>query len=467
MNSVSKDATGESKSTQPEKRKIKRRALLKQGLLGIGGAAVAHKAYDYLGDSNARGKIVIVGGGAAGITMAAYLCDKLKRPDIMLIEPAKIHHYQPGYTMIAAGAFKADDITKPNKSLIPSSVRWLRDSVTELMPDSNALKTRTNGRISYDYLVLVPGGQMNFDLIEGVSRETLGEGNAHCIYDYQGSIRCGKALQKLKLGGSGRMVFTNTYTKIKCGGAPKKICMIAEDLFRKHGTRDRFEFDFYSNSTNLMTPKIFGDQLADLYEQRSIQSHFLHRLTKVDVDAKLATFENIPEASLAPMPEESNHDTIEVPYDFLHFVPPMSAPDFVRNSPLAIREGKLRHGGWIDVDKHTMVHNSYDNIIALGDAAGLPTSKTGAAIRMQAPIAAENLVSLMEGKAPGKSYNGYSACPIVTEYGKVMMAEFKYEKELDATVPWLDPAVSRGMWWTLKRHGLKPMYYHGMLKGRL
>jgi sulfide:quinone oxidoreductase len=71
----------------------------------------------------------------------------------------------------------------------------------------------------------------------------------------------------------------------------------------------------------------------------------------------------------------------------------------------------------------------------------------------------------MEGSAPTESYNGYTACPIVTEYGKVLMCEFKYDKVLDPTIPWLDPAVDRGMWWTLKRHGLKPMYYHGMLKG--
>lgn len=143
----------------------------------------------------------------------------------------------------------------------------------------------------------------------------------------------------------------------------------------------------------------------------------------------------------------------------------MSAPDFVKNSPLAITEGELRHGGWIDVDKHSMVHKRYPNVIALGDASGLPTSKTGAAIRMQAPVAAKNLVALMEGLAPEENYHGYTACPIVTGYGKVLMCEFKYEKELDATIPWLDPSVDRGMWWVLKRHGLKPMYFHGMLKG--
>jgi sulfide:quinone oxidoreductase len=119
----------------------------------------------------------------------------------------------------------------------------------------------------------------------------------------------------------------------------------------------------------------------------------------------------------------------------------------------------------VTVDKGTLIHTRYKNIISLGDVAGTPASKTGAAIRMQAPVAAANLIALMEGKAPPMKYNGYSACPIITEYGKVLMCEFGYDEKLLPTIPFLDPAVERGMWWTLKVHGLMPMYYHGMLKG--
>jgi sulfide:quinone oxidoreductase len=444
---------------------MNRRSFLTKTGIGLGAGALAYKFYGDLTASEAKGKIIIVGGGAAGITVAAYLTELLKHPDITIIEPRKQHHYQPGYTMMAAGAFEARDVVKPNASLMPSEVTWLQDSVTELEPDANAVRTARNGRLDYDFLVLVPGGQMNFDLVEGVSRESLGENNVHCIYDYKGAARCHEALQRMGKGDGGKMVFTNTYSKIKCGGAPKKICMIAEDLFRKNGVRDRFTFDFYSNSTNLMTPPVFGDYLAGLYQEKEIETHFLHRLKKVDTGRKVAVFEKIPEATLAATPTDADYPSVEVDFDFLHFVPPMSAPDFVKNSPLAITEGKLRHGGWIDVDPRSMIHKRYANVVALGDASGLPTSKTGAAIRMQAPIAAKNLVALMEGRTPEENYNGYTACPIVTEYGKVLMCEFKYEKELDATIPWLDPSVDRGMWWVLKRHGLKPMYFHGMLKG--
>jgi sulfide:quinone oxidoreductase len=442
-----------------------RRRFLKISALGVGGIIVTERSFDYFSESKANGKIVIVGGGAAGITMAAYLTDKLRNPDITIIEPNEIHHYQPGYTMIAGGVFTADEVTKPNIDLIPRGVTWVKDKVVELNPESNCLDTQKSGKICYDYLVLVPGCQMNFSLVEGIDEKRLGEGNVHSIYTYDGAQKCFEALKKMPDLKDGNLVFTDTYTKFKCGGAPKKICLMAENYLRDHDARNDKSFNYYSNSTNLMTPKIFGDRLAEIFAERNVQSHFNHRLVAVDTASQKATFELLPKPSLDATPIDANYEKVEVDFDFLHIVPPMFAPDFVKNSPVAITGGELQSGGWVDVDKSTLIHNKYPNIVSFGDVAGLPTSKTGAAIRMQAPVAAANLVALMEGKQPTGSYNGYSGCPIVTEYGKVLMAEFGYEKELMPTIPFIDPDVERGMWWILKKHGLKPMYYHGMLKG--
>ncbi|MFV0267911.1 MAG: NAD(P)/FAD-dependent oxidoreductase [Draconibacterium sp.] len=444
---------------------INRRRFLLNGALGLGGLIVAERTYDFFSESKAKAKILIVGGGAAGITMAAYLTDKLRTPDITIVEPNETHFYQPGYTLIASGIFSPEQVTRSTGKLIPRGVKWVKDSVAELVPDANYVTTQKSGKIDYDFLVLTPGCQMNFDLIEGISRETLGEGNAHCIYDYQGAIKYHRAMEKLTSGRKdARLVFTDTYTKLKCGGAPKKICLITEDFLRDKEIRDGFDIQYFGNSTNLMTPVVFGDRLQQIYDERNIGISYKHRLVSVDTSAKNAVFQQIEEATLAPLPVDDTK-LITVDYDLLHFIPPMSAPDFVKNSPLAITTGDLRHGGWADVDNATLVHTHYKNIMVVGDAGGLRTSKTGAAIRMQAPVAAANLVSIMEGNEPEETYNGYSACPIVTEYGKVLMCEFGYEKELMPTIPWLDPAVERGMWWMLKVHGLEPMYYHGMLKG--
>lgn len=435
---------------------------MKIGLTGLAGAIILERGYDYFTESKARGKIVIVGGGAAGITMAAYLSDMLRYQDITIIEPNEIHAYQPGYTLIAADIFTPEEVIKQTGDLIPRHVKWVKSSVSELNPDNNFVLTSNNEKIQYDFLVLVPGCQMDFNLVKGITRETLGEGNVHCIYDLNGAKICRDVLKKLSGSKGGKLIFTDTYTKLKCGGAPKKICLITEDYLKERELRNKFDIQYFANHKELMTPKIFGDRLAEIYKERKIKVAYCHRLASVDTSAKKAVFDVLPEPSLKPVPVDANYEQVTVDFDFLHYVPPMSAPDFVKNSSLT---DETKPGGWVKVDKETMVHTKYKNIISLGDVAGLPTSKTGAAIRMQAPIAAANLVEMMEGKEPTGKYNGYSACPIVTEYGKVLMCEFGYDEKLMPTIPLLDPGVERGIWWILKVHGLKPMYYQGMLKG--
>ena len=443
---------------------ISRRKFLKLSAAGLVGAVVIERTYDYLSESKAKGKIVIIGGGAAGITIAAYLSKRLRHDDITIIEPETTHRYQPGYTLIAAGIFTPEEIERPTASLIPSGVKLLKDRVVELDPDKNRVITAQAGAIAYDFLVVAPGCQVNFNLVEGITQPTLGAGNVHCIYDFEGAQKCRDAVKKLPALKGGQLIFTDTYTKMKCGGAPKKIALLADDYLRKNQARDRFTFSYFSNENVLMKPKVFGDRLAVIYTERKIGVRYLHRLASVDTQAKKAVFHQVPEHTTKSLPAGHAFEKVTVDFDFLHFVPPMSAPDFVRNSPLTSAEERPK-GGWVTVDKHTLVHARYPNVVALGDVAGTPTSKTAAAIRMQAPVAAANLISLMEGKPPGIKYNGYSACPIITEYGKVLMCEFGYDEKLLPTLPFLDPAIERGMWWTLKVHGLMPMYYRGMLKG--
>jgi sulfide:quinone oxidoreductase len=445
---------------------ISRRKFLKLSAAGLAGAVVIERGYDFMSESKARGKIVIVGGGAAGITIAAYLAERLRHDDITIIEPATTHRYQPGYTLIAAGVFTPGEIERSTASLIPSDVKWLKDRVVEMDPDHNRVITAQNGAITYDFLVITAGCELKYDLVEGITQETLGAGNVHCIYDFEGARKCRDAVRKLPDMKGGRLVFTDTYTKMKCGGAPKKITLLTEHHLRKTQARECFTLSYFSNEKVLMKPKVFSDRLTAIYAERNVGVHYLHRLAAVDTQAKTAVFHRVAEHTTVPLAAGHSCEKVTVDFDFLHYVPPMTAPDFVRDSPLTSAEDRPK-GGWVSVDKGTLVHTRYPNILALGDVAGIPTSKTGAAIRMQAPVAAANLIALMEGKAPGIRYNGYSACPIITEYGKVLMCEFGYDEKLMPTIPFLDPAVERGMWWTLKVHGLMPMYYHGMLKGRV
>ncbi|MBR6662685.1 MAG: NAD(P)/FAD-dependent oxidoreductase [Alistipes sp.] len=416
----------------------------------------------YAAKSSAKGKIVIVGGGAAGISMASRLKRKLSNPDITIIDPSDRQFYQPGFTLIASGVYSADEVWKPQSECMPSGVKWVKDSVTLIHPTQNKVDTAKNGTIDYDFLVLCPGAQINWNKVEGISKETLGLGNAHSIYDWVGAQRTWPAMREFgRKGGKG--IFCDTYTKHKCGGAPKKICLLSWDNARKNNNLDKIEMHYYTGSKQLYDVPYFTPRLEQIYKERNIPVDMNCRIKAVDVHSKRAYFERVE--TLADGTKRSTPFSED--YDFLHFMAPQSAPDFVRDSGLSWTEGKLAADGWAMANKETLVHLTYNNIICLGDCAGIPTSKTSAAIGKQLPIAVENLISIMEGRAPEAIYNGYAACPIVTEYGKVLMAEFDYKKEPQITFPLSLLDMSKEQWvaWLLKVYGLKPIYFNLMLTG--
>lgn len=400
-------------------------------------------------------RVLIVGGGAAGLSVAARLVSRLNGGTITVVDPAERHFYQPGFTFIGSGVWGRDDVWMREADLMPRGVTWVRDAVASIQPAKNTAMTRGGRKLDYDFLVLCPGTQDNWSLVEGITRESLGTGNVHSIYDWEGAVRTWEAIQKFVAEG-GRGVYTDTWTKHKCGGAPKKMCLLTEHLARQRGTREKLKLDYFTASKHLYDVPFYTPRLEEIYRERQVSLRLNAKLTGVDTAAKKAHFE-----------DRVTGETWREDYDFLHFVPPQSAPDFVREAGLGWTEGKLAKEAWAMVDKATLVHLTYKNVIALGDVAGIPTSKTSAAIRKQAPIAVENLVSLIAGEAPTARYDGYAACPIITDYGHVLMAEFDYEKKPATSFPLnlLDTSKELRSGWWLKKYVLKPMYFRLMLKG--
>lgn len=443
-----------------EKKGIDRRHFFKlMAMAGLLTAASTQKAKAF--SSKAKGKIVIIGGGAAGISMAARLKSWLDKPDITLIDPSDRQFYQPGFTLIASGVYQPDDVWRKQEDCIPNDIKWIKDSVAAVDPVWNQVTTKNNGKIAYDFLVLTPGIQINWEKVEGITQATLGQGNAHSIYDFEGAQKTWKAIQEFSKTG-GRGIYTDTYTKHKCGGAPKKICLLTEHYTRKQGTRETVDLNFYTASKELYDVPFFTPRLLEIYKERNIPINLNVRVKGVDTTAKQVHFEKIETVG-----DQKVYTPFVEDYDFLHFTPPMSAPDFVREAGLGWTEGKLAADAWVMVDKETLVHKTYPNIVSLGDVAGIPTSKTSAAIRKQVPIAAKNLISLMEGKEPAEKYDGYAACPIVTDYGHVLLCEFNYKKEAQNSFPFTLLDTSKKQWaaWLLKVYFLKPMYFYGMLNG--
>ena len=392
--------------------------------------------------------ILVVGGGNAGISVSAQLLNKNKKLQLAIIEPSDKHYYQPAWSLVGAGIFNKAKTVRSEASVIPKGATWIRDAVTSFKPEENKVYLNNGISLTYDYLIVAPGIQLNWGEVKGL-KENLGKNGVCSNYDFRYADYTWTCIQQTH---QGKAIFTNPHTPVKCGGAPQKIMYLASDYFRKQGRNKQIEVAMWSGGTRVFGVPKYEEVLKGIIAERHINMQFHQKLVEIDGENKRAKFIGIG---------EKNKDIESwVDFSMIHVTPPQSAPDFIRNSPLA------NTAGWVDVDRFTLQHNKYKNIFSLGDASSLPTSRTGAAIRKQAPVLVKNLMAAMQGKPLEARYNGYTSCPIITGYGKLMLAEFDYDNQPSETFPF-NQAKERWSMFMLKRYILPWLYWNEILPGRM
>ncbi len=390
--------------------------------------------------------IAIVGGGNAGISIAAQLLRKDSSLDIAIIDGAKKHYYQPAWTLVGGGEFNIEDTERDESTVIPEGATWIQQMVKEFQPETNTITLADGTELGYDYLVVAPGIQLNWGDIKGL-KETLGKNGVCSNYSFETAPYTWECIQNTK---GGKALFTNPHTPIKCGGAPQKIMYLAADYFRKHQIKSQVEL--WSGGTRVFGVEKYENTLKQVIQNYGIHTQFFVKLDEVDGPNKKAKFIGIGEAN--------KDQSYWVEFDMLHVTPPQSAPDFIKNSLLA------NAAGWVDVDKHTLQHTRYKNIFGAGDASSLPTSRTGAAVRKQAPVVVGNLLAAMRGETLTESYSGYSSCPIITGYDKLVLAEFDYTNQPVETFPF-DQSKERWSMFQMKKYLLPYLYWNQILPGRM
>ncbi len=399
---------------------------------------------------DAKYEVVIVGGGAAGIALAASL--KARKPglEIALIDPADIHYYQPGWTMVGGGIFDAEDTVRTMGSLIPKGVHWLKSAVAAFEPKDNAVILDGCRVVKYDRLIVCPGLKLDWNKVDGLV-ETLGKNGVTSNYRYDLAPYTWELVRGMK---EGRAIFTQPPMPIKCAGAPQKALYLSGDAWFRSGALKNIDIHFNNAGGVLFGVKDYVPALMEYIKKYDAQLNFFHNLVAVDGPAKKAWFD----VAKPDTPVER----IEMEFDMMHVCPPQTAPDFIRVSPLA------DEAGWVDVDQATLRHKTYDNIWSLGDVMNAPNAKTAAAARIQAPIVAENVIADIRGRAPVAQYNGYGSCPLTVERGKIVLAEFGYGGALLPSFPkvLIDGTKPSRMAWLLKEKILPPVYWRAMLKGR-
>ena len=475
-----------------KKKGISRRDAFK--LAGLGSASflmgntTQAEAATVANASDAKGKILIVGGGLAGISTAARLTSTLSNPDITIIEPnPQSVSYQPGQTLVAAGVWDKSEIIYDTKDFVPAGVKMIKDKAKEFDPENNKVMTESGLTVSYDYLVIATGLVLDFGMIKGLEgvgtsadtnpeiSQKIGKNGVHSIYYADGAANTWIGMQELieeaKSGKKLKALYTHPNTPIKCGGAPKKIMYLTDARLREAGVRDNVELSFYPNGGTMFGVKEYHNAIVKQFEERDMKWEYKNNLIEIDVNTKKATFEkkwlekgeydeDIEDYEMIPMSKKVERD-----YDFIHITPPMRAPDAVKESSLSWQRGSASKGGWVELNKETLQHTRYPNVFGLGDVAGIPMGKTGGSVRKQYKVLVENLISAMEGKELKAKYAGYTVCPLITGIGTVMLAEFDWSGKPTPSFP-LDPSVERYIWWLLKVYALKPMTVYGLLSGR-
>lgn len=402
-------------------------------------------------------KVVLVGAGTAGLSIGHQLLrsGKFAQDDIAIVDPATWHHYQPGWTLVGGGLKTKEELQSRLDEMIDPNIKFYNDSVGKFAPEQNVVTLGNGDKIGYEQLVVVPGVHIDYSSIRGLP-EALADRNSlvSTIYGYD---HCDKVFRTIEALQRGTAIFTQPAGVIKCAGAPQKIMWLALDHWKQTGVYDPTNPSASPVKVAFATglPVMFGvpkysAKLDALRQERGVEGLFEHDLVSID-NGNTATFAR-----------PNGQEKVTRKFDFLHAVPKMGPHAFVKSSPLA------NAAGYVDVDDATTRHKKYANVWSAGDASSLPTSKTAAAITAEAPVLVGNLLNAMEGKTPQEQYDGYTSCPLLTEYGKVMLAEFKYggvPKETFNDWFGIDQAEPRRAFYHLKKDFFPWVYRNNMVKG--
>ena len=379
--------------------------------------------------------IVVLGAGVGGTMTANMLRRRLDRSDaeISIVDKSTEHAYQPSFYLLPFEYMEPEDQFRDIRGLLSDGIDFVHSAVTGVDPDTKTVALE-DGELSYDYLVVALGHRLAPETTPGMLEGWEETDSVYPFYHFEAAMQLREALKDFD---GGTFVVSVPDTSIKCGGAPLKMTMLAEDYFRRKGIRDDVDVVMTKGSDAVFGVSPYREKLEEIWADRDIEANLNFTVDEIDHEAQVIHSEE--------------GETQK--YDLYAPVPPQyGQPALTDNSPLT--------GGseYVTVDEHTLQHTEYEDVFALGDGCDTPNAKTAAAARKQAHVVLDNLTAHMEGKRQTAKYKGYAACPLLTKKGKAMVAEFDYENSISA------PVESR-MNWIMDVNILPSFYWDTWLRG--
>jgi sulfide:quinone oxidoreductase len=431
--------------------------------LAAGGAALAAAVQPARANRVAtKARIVIIGAGAAGTSMANRLVERLEGAEITIIDGRVDHYYQPGLSLVAAGLKPASYTVSKTTDWLPSGVKLVAEKAAAIDPVAKTVATEGGQTLAYDFLIVAPGLVLDHDAIPGFSLDMVGTNGIGALYagpDY--AAKTWDAARKFTEEG-GIALTSRPATEMKCAGAPLKHAFLIEDIASRTVGKGKYEIHYTAPQPALFSVPIVAEKVRMLFGERGITTHMRHKLLSIDPGKKLASFEK---TEVDATTKDEVKSTVELPYDYLHVIPPQRAPEVIRQSGLSWAD-KWTDQGWVEVDQKTLRHLRYPEIFALGDVAGVPKGKTAASVKWQVPVVEDHLVAAIEGKEGTEAYTGYTSCPLITRVGRAMLVEFDYKDNLVPSFPGvIAPLEELWISWLMKEVALKATY-NAMLRGK-
>ena len=350
-------------------------------------------------------RLLIIGAGTAGTMVANRLRRMLDSEDwkITIVDPVETHYYQPGFLFIPFGMYSKNDVVKPKRDFIPVGVEMIKAAAELVEPEQNRVKLADGRILPYDFLVLATGTQIHPEETPGLEGPEW-QRSIFDFYSVEGAVALAKHLRTWQ---GGRLVLNVVENPIKCPVAPLEFIMLADWFFHQQGLRDRVTLTYATPLPGAFTKPVASKYLGDILEEKSIEVVPEFLVEHVDQDAKKLV----------------HYDESELGYDLLVTVPLNKGDEFIARSGLG---DELNY---VPVDVHTFLSSKHDNIFALGDAAALPTSKSGSGAHFSVDCFAENFLRYVDGLDLLPTYDGHTNCFIESGFGKGLLIDFNYEVE--------------------------------------
>lgn len=388
--------------------------------------------------------VVIVGGGNAGISLAAKL-RRMGCHDVAVVEPKQVHHYRPLLSYVGGGMATLDDLTRPQQKCIPSGCTWYADHVVAIDPDRSVVRLAGGQELHYNDVAVCAGSQVDWDAITG-SKEAVGTPAAATNYLPEQAAKTWTMLSSLT---AGRAVFVISDRHVPCAPVGLKPLFLAADHWRRTGTLGDIDVQLLVEG-----PRLVNHDEAERALRAAADSFGVRVRTGATVEAVFAASRSLRVRT----PE----GTDELTYDALYLAPPHRAPEWVAASGLSDSDAD----GFVAVDPRTLQHERHSRVWGLGDVATVATLPSGGALRKQVPLVAHNMAAQRAGRAL-RHYDGYSVAPVTTNRRELLLAEFDRDGQPQPTISTPDLAKPRRSTFVFDRYLEPQIYWHRLLQGNL